>query len=447
MKLFNRMWALCLLLFMLLYVTATCYASVCDQIVYDEANVLGGQATAVEQASAQLREQGADVRIVTTQLNGMATLEQFVAIAHTQCATWQSPNHGVKANMLVIAVSPAKHKMAIFVGPGLRAAFDGQIDRIKRDYMAPSFKGGDWAGGFIAAEQQLGLRLKASLDESNKPVVNQTTNEAAAPTDFHGLWIFLWILGGLAVFGFAAFIISKVKRLKAEEKEAQQNAVATRGRVADLISDLGKQLLPYSNVLETNPGAKYASDILDHVSEQFTKLGGTFAGDPTTDGMSVAYYNSLNTQYSRMEMRLEAAVNALKSPNSDPVNLAPTSSAVAAPSIEDIKSEDEEHQAAVNTHFGTSHDTYHDNSNDLITGVLIGEALGERNEPSRSEPSYSEPSRAFEDVPSSPEPDRSSFGGSSSDFDSGSSSSFDSGSSSSFDSGGGGGFGGDSSSF
>lgn len=444
MKLFNRPLTLVFgLLLTLMYVAPMSHASVCDQGVYDEANVLGGQANAIQQAGSQLRSQGADVHVITTQLSAFATPEQFVQATYQQCAEWQSPNHGVKTNLVVLIASPAKHKMAIFFGSDYNTAFASQVDRIKRDYMGPKFHGGDWAGGFIAAENHLGERLKSTLDESNKPVVNTTVNEASAPTDFHGLWVFLWILGGLTLLGLVFVIISKVRKMKAEEKESQQNAIASRGRVADMITDLGKQLLPYSNVLAKNAGAQYASDILDHVSEQFTKLGGSFSGDPSTDGMSVAYYKSLGTQYDRMEMRLEAAVNAMRAPSSDPVNLSENSSAVPMPSIETVKAEDEDHQTMVNVDYGTSHDTYRGNSNDLATGILIGEAFGG----SHSEPSYSEPSKAFEDVPSSPEPDTSSsFSGSSSDFDSGSSS-FDSGSSSSFDSGGGGGFGGGSSDF
>lgn len=419
------------------------YGQSCDAVVSDNANILGSGLADVQKAGTSLIDQGVDPHFITTSA-ASSSLEQQVASLKTTCSNWQSPNHGVKANILVFMVAPKERKMAIFYGPGYGAALEGQTDRIKRDFMAPRFKGGDWAGGFVAAAQAVNGRIKASLDESNKPVTytNTTTNQA---TDFHGLWVFFWIVGGL-LFGIVVLIVYfAIKRSKDDADKAQQDAIAARGRVVDLLSTVQDSLTEYSDLTIAPLNVRTAASLYDRASAEFSKLAGSIAGDPSEMGLGEATYSSLQETYERLEGKLSRAVNLISS-GGEMVEEPPKKPAATVAPVQPTQPIEPTQPTKV-----VEREVIHDNSNDFATGVILGDMLGSRErEPERVREPEPEPvhhhHHSDDDSSSSSSSSSSDFGGSSSSWSDSSSSWSDSGSSS-FGGDSGGGFGGDSSSF
>lgn len=418
----------------------------CTDTVSDSQHILGDAAD-VQVAATTLVNQGADVHFITTTASG-ATLEQKLTLMKNVCPSWKSPNGGVKANMLVFMVAPKERKMAIFYGPGYAAALEGQTDRIKRDFMGPRFRGGDWNGGLVAGANQVARRIKASLDESNKPVTHETVNQA---TDLHGLWVFLWILGGLASFGLLFWLIYAIKKHKEAIQTAQQNAISARTRMVNLFQDVNDAVKAYSDNTSIRPSnISRAASILDTVSAEVTRLGNSLSADPTSEGMGLGFYRSLESTYVALTNRLLQAkdyINGAVDPEppatSSSVNWAdapaPTESS-SSPSSSPTPAPAPASQTVVVNDSG---------SGDLATGILIGEAMGgDREREPEPEPSHSSSDGDFGDSGSSSSSDSGDFGGSSSSWSDSGSSWSDSGSSD-FGGGGdsGGGFGGDSSSF
>jgi len=430
----------------LLAMAGSIHAQSCEAMLSDGAKVILADVdmTKVQKVATALLDQGADVHFITTSAANI-TLEQRVEQMKQVCPTWKSPNGGVKANMLVFMVAPVERKMAIFYGSGYGAALNGQTDRIKRDFMGPYFKSGDWAGGLAAGGSQVLGRIKATTDESNKPVTYTTNNNEQA-TDFHGLWVFFWIVGGLLFGGLCLWVFKALKDSKEATQKAQQDAIAARSRAVELLNEVSQLLTGASNASE--PRIVKATSLFDVASSNLTTLGNSISGDPTSEGMSKAFYESLESSYTRIVDNLLRARGIIYS--DDPF----TPPKKPSQSVTEVEASTEPivplPAAPATVEKVVVRDT---GSNDLLTGVLIGEAMGgSRRDPDpepEPEPVHHHHSHhASSDDSSSSNSD--SWGGSSSSW-SDSGSSFDSGSSSSFDSSSsgdsGGGFGGGSSDF
>lgn len=395
---------------------------------------------------AKLSAQGADPRFIVTTLDKWPTLEKLVDGMSKECTSWQSPNGGVKANMLVFAVAPKERKMAIFYGPGYASALSSQVDRIKRDFMGPRFKGGDWIGGLAAGANQVEERIKASVDESNKPVTYTTTNQA---TDFSVLW---WALFFVFFVGLGIVIAVILKKIHSNKQQAQQDAIAARSRAVDLLNDISQALSAYPDIVSAPTNIKKAASLFDLASRQLSTVAASISGDPTSEGMDESFYHSLTDIYSKIEQKLLTAKQYIdvgessvtegqtrrRVARSTPTDYPPVASPPFDPPAPPPAPAPVKETVVV-----------HDNSNDFLTGMLINEALHsserERHRDPEPEPEHHHSSshRHYDDNSSSSSSSSSSdWGGSSSSF--GGSSDWGGGSS---DSGSGGGFGGDSSSF
>lgn len=421
------------------------WSAQCTDIVSDTQNILGTGTADVNKAATLLVDQGAEVHLITTSA-ASSSLEEQVVLLKTHCLNWQSPNGGVKANMLVFMVAPKERRMAIFYGPAYAGALDGQTDRIKRDFMGPRFKGGDWAGGLIAGAVQVSSRIKASIDESNKPVTNQTVNEA---TDLHGLWVSFWIVGGVLLGALVLLVYYGLRRRKDDVQKAQQNAIAARSRAVNLIDDVEQGLAVYPDMAKAPPAVLRASAILDVVSRELSRLGNSESGDPTAEGMELSFYDSLYDTYNRLAAKLELAKSYLSNPH-DNVSSSLSSATPEAPEppiVPTSSSSPTPSPAPAQTTVVVKEG----GNNDLLTGVLLGEAIREPEREPEPEPvhhhhHHSDDSSSSSSS-SSDDSSSSSFGGSSSSWSDSGSSWSDSGSSSSFGGDSGGGFGGDSSGF
>jgi uncharacterized membrane protein YgcG len=364
------------------------HAQDCDNVVVDQASALKpGQSQQIADAAQGLISQGADVRVrtvgATTNLD--TNEKQFVAT----CPSWEAPNGSIKSTLVVLMVSPASRKMGIYYGHAFDAALNDHWNRIKQEYMAPHFRTADWAGGFIAAEQQLAARIKASQDEALHPAVSTTVNQA---TDLSGLWSVLkWLvlIGALALAVF--FWVSwQMRRRKAyqQRREARANAINAKARAANLLSSTAKD----------QPG-------MDAALEEFSRLDSTLNADPYDEKLEVSDYNAIAASYLRVCDMVTQKTAEPSSPDQTPAQQPP-------------KRGRKGHRHPVR--YGDSGTVYHDTTTVVPVPIPISEPTWE------PEPSHS----------SSHSDDSDSGGGSSSWGDSGSS---DSGGGGSSDFGGGGG--------
>lgn len=148
----------------------------CAARVIDRASVLEQPDRArIEAASQPLVNEGADVHVVTTELGDAPNLDAAVKGLIGSCPSWQSPEGAPKNTVLILAMAPTARKIGIFYGAGWARALDDHWTRIMADEMNPRFRDHDFAGGFIAAEQHLRLRIQAAEDESQHgtTIVNQ----------------------------------------------------------------------------------------------------------------------------------------------------------------------------------------------------------------------------------------------------------------------------------
>jgi len=293
-------------LFMLLFSAAAMAQGNCDKVVADTADMLGGKIAQVEQAAGPLINQGADVHVVTVQ-SSKGNLDFVENDIEKMCPSWRNPQ-GVRKNNLLALVVSKDRKLGIYYGSSWHNALDNHWNRIKTDYMVPKFRDGDYAGGFIVAEEQLTKRLAAAKDESLKPVVaqNSVVNQA---TDFSGLWRFLTWLLVFGLVGGTVWIIIYATRKRRQDQlavaKAQQTAQLARNLAVQDIGRLEKDI-----EIEEATGGKVnqvAKDRLDMASQSYSRLGNAVTTSPDTDGLAVSDYEVMTEQYTSISRDVNAA--------------------------------------------------------------------------------------------------------------------------------------------
>lgn len=241
----------------------------CNAVVTaDEAHVFT-DSEVVNKAAAALLDSGADVHVISTDYTGpLADVERSVEQA---CPTWRM-NGQRKANLIVFAVSPkGRHKNLFFGGAYAPAFVD--VDTVNTIYSHaanPYYKQGDFVAGTAAAMSDFAAKIAAYHDQQQHPVEQQVTNQA---TDLHGFWIFLyWLLGIGGVCLTIAFLMY-LRRKHTEEArqtaEAQQRAIAAQKRVVQGVRQV---------TLSAN------------VQQQFVDMSNSVSADPTVQGLSAEQY-------------------------------------------------------------------------------------------------------------------------------------------------------------
>jgi uncharacterized membrane protein YgcG len=419
--------------------------NLCSSPVSDGAGVLGNQFSSVQSAANALTNAGADPHIITVPSLTGGTIDATVLNIAKSCPEWQTADHrNVKSNIFVIAVAPGPRKMAFMPGTLYENTFSkAQVNNIRSNVMGPHFAKAEWATGLIEGAKQASERITAANSQANAPVQNNTVNEAPKPTDFHGLWVFLWILGGIGLLVLGYVIYRSIAAAKQARLNAQAKAIAARNSAADLVSSLSSAL---ASADATQSNVKYAQSSFDTYSASYTRLASNFSSDPSDDSLTLEVYQSLESQYQGIADKLRAAQRYLNSPQPSSVNSSPAPS--VAPSAPSAATNGSGYSSS-RKHGKHGHTTTviretvqvpapPVSNNDFTTGLILGEALesnrrrDEDDSPrySRTEPSVSEPvteTPSFSTASSS-----SGFGSSRSDDDDSSSSFSSSSSSSSF---------------
>lgn len=393
----------------------------CDKVVADDAGVMGAGVAGVEQSAQQLINLGVDVRIRT--VLGGALMDQREHQYEISCSSWQSPSGGRKSTLLVLMVAPNEHKMGVYYGSAWHKALDDHWNRIKQESMAPRFHDYDWAGGFIAADNQFAARIKASQSEALTPTTHTTINQEQA-TDFSGLWTFMkWLLGlsFLFLLGYAAYkMMTKSNQQKADEKDAQHWAINEREDAMNRATAAGGPAL-----------------------EAYSRLAGMIKNDPTTDGLTADEYRLIGQAFQRVALPV-SDLGWRKSPM-NPINQAAKPKKQETHKAAPVEEESVPVRETIPVPPTVVRETVVERGNsgvgDFALGALVGSELSHRDQDEERESRYdreeSSSRRDRDDDSSSRSKSDDGDGGSSdwrsSDSDSGGSSDFSSG-----DGGGGG---------
>jgi uncharacterized membrane protein YgcG len=444
----------------------------CNATIVDSANILSPLDVNQIQAAlpALVREQVLP-HVITYNLTGNDTQETFLTRMQHACPSWQNVKGGLKGNIVVFMVSPNRRNIGIFPGPNYQdTSLNSDVRaEIKKTAIGPYFKSGNFGLGFANGIRQVTAKINDVQTAATRPVNHGTTivkNEA--PTDLSGLWKVLGFLLGLAALVGLIILAFKLNAARKAKNLAQLDAISARNTATSLLSRLSDTLREKAAL-----GIKVtaAQSELDNVSADFATLGRNLQTDPTDNSLSQEAYETIAESYKSLIRDLKGISTdgdlATKRKRDKATKAASNSSygSYAAPvaPVSDPEPVSTYREPVYNTPapspaYSTTpaptttvihEDHYYQNnsSNDLLTGVLIGEELSRPSytEPVYCEPAYTpEPTSSYNESCSSFNDDSSryednsstsTFQDDSSNYDSGSSG-FDSGSS--FDSGGGG---------
>jgi len=285
---------------MLASLSASAQVAECTAPVVDRASVLSSADIAqLTTATQQLAHEGADPRVIT--YTGSDTPETVLAKDTQLCSAWKNPSNGVKSNMIVFMVNPGLRKMAIFSGSAYNdtALSVAATSDIKRNFMGPSFRDGQWAQGLLAGLQQSTQRIHgfvSNAGKSNTTVINET------PTDFSGLWLFLKLLLGACLLGLGGFGMVRYFGFRGRRNLAQLNAITAfntlttnLNRLSDYINEqtaLGKKI--------SNIDRAYSL-----IAEEYSSLATSESLNPNEKGLTIEQYESIAARYADMNRTVQ----------------------------------------------------------------------------------------------------------------------------------------------
>jgi uncharacterized membrane protein YgcG len=412
------------------------FAQNCNSVINDETGTLTSSDTsAINSAASRLLDQGIMPHVIFAK--GNAPTAATEARYESACPNWTAKGQRA-ANLLSFVVEPSARLKNVYFGGALTPAFGG-VDAVNNRFSQaanPYFRQGHFGDGLAAAMKDFGAANAAFHDQAQHPVQHETViNNNEKATDLAPVAsVFKWVFGLLfiaALIGLVVFLIRRRNAAKEAAEASQQGAQAA----------MLKATTAFRNADSTLPG--YVE-----VSSQYSELSGQVSYDPNTAGLSAAAYDEMAEAWNDLTRTIRA-LRPTPTYSSDP---APESAPKAA-------------AAAAGAHKHHRHDSYYDSapqpvaapapytppptvvhettvvdrsgSNDLLTGVLIGNALSDREDRREAreerEDRYAREDRYERPSYSDPEPSRSSSGSDSS-WGSSSGSSDDSSSSSGSDS-------------
>lgn len=235
----------------------------CEQVVVDQAGVLGAQTEQVRAAADALVALGAEVRVFTVDQVAGGDLDYFVDDIQQACSGWHSPADPtvMKGDLIVLGVSLGDRKTGLYYGAAWFEVLDSEHLRIQDELINPRFEGGDFAGGLVAGLEEIGrlVELQRHPPMATAVPVVATAVPAAQGGQSDGGSVGLWaaIVGGLGALAAAGVGGGAWARSRAQRRRAQQRAREVKLKVA-------------SRVLELQGGAPFVESEIDNLTQQVT---------------------------------------------------------------------------------------------------------------------------------------------------------------------------------
>lgn len=368
----------------------------CFSPVEDQAHVIGNPSQ-VSDAAESLATAGMTVRVRTfPNLNGVTSLDQYV---HSICSNWRNGAYW-KSTLLLLVYAPNNHgQIGAYFGAANEARFGGgQWQDILRTELVPAihaYKQGDTnalTSGFVK-----------TLTEFKIAYLRPSTggNVTINPPSSHSWIFFLLAIVFLVIIliAIAAWTTSR-SQLQAAQAEAKR----FRQRCIQGISDItDKDAL---TLLETKAQGNESllmklstlKSLGNRALDRFNSVDSVSGADPNARILSVDAYNTNKQMY--MDI-----FNEFITPGShlmadigtgrvDPfirtsfaINPPPVTSAAAAPTYQVAPTYISGAPTVIRERV-----VERDNSGDLVTGMMLGEMMSERREPTVVN-NYVEPER------------------------------------------------------
>lgn len=197
---------------------------ICNVLIIDETSNQVLDTAAIEEASAELENLGADVRIRAFDVAPLGNLDSYRDEQMNSCSSWRSASGDLKDNLLVFAFS-LDRESAIYYGGNFEQSLQSEVDRIRNDHMNAHFRADDFTRGITAAEEESARMIEAHLYPSNE------TSESGGGSDFGpAAIIFAWIFGAIVAFVILCIVIRVLwqwrQRVLARRLEREKAKVA-----------------------------------------------------------------------------------------------------------------------------------------------------------------------------------------------------------------------------
>lgn len=298
----------------------------CDDLVVDEARVLGNKVEEVTAEGKELANLGADVRIRTIKTFGSAgNLDNFVGEMQKNCKSWQAADGGRKNNLIVLIVATTDRKTGLYWGSQWQSALGPHWVGIQTDKMNPRFRDGDFAGGISS-----GLKSVRRLIDLEVHPPSAVQGQAERDP----LWTWIVILLAVAAAGYAVYrLVSSYKAERSRRRAAQQRAQLAKRAAARRIGEWEEKAgsvkealvaaadLPVpEEVLKIKENLRRVQQEYDRAAMSYGNLG-TTAGDPDRPGLTVLEYADMEVAYNDIVKNLQQAETELKEINLQIENL------------------------------------------------------------------------------------------------------------------------------
>lgn len=306
-------------------------ADQCDSRVFDTTGKLT-DVSSVDAAANKLTSAGADVRIRVISIDEVKSagnIDRYVASTAKRCLSWQSPNGGLKNNLIVVVVTPPIQedgKPVTYSGilspeRGTYTSLFPQVPAIRKQ-MSPVLKTGDIGGalkigitaihGVIAqsAAPVAPVRTETRQQAPIAPAVpQQVTVINEKPTDWSGFIAFMKFLFGLGALGGLGYLGYLFWSKKEKARGAQQAARMRHNACTNLVNELNDFLEKSGRILDSFVSAMDASEFnklrltLDGMKARYSTASRAYVGtddqslDPERNGLSEVEYERIERVY------------------------------------------------------------------------------------------------------------------------------------------------------
>lgn len=306
-------------------------ADQCESRVFDTTGKLTG-ISSVDAAANTLTSAGAEVRIRVISIDEVKSagnIDRYVAAMAKRCLSWQSPNGGLKNNLIVVVVTPPIQedgKPVTYSGVlsperGTYASLIPQTAAIRKQ-MSPVLKIGDIGGalrigitaihGVIAqsAAPAAPVRTETRQQAPIAPAApQQVTVINEKPTDWSGFIAFMKFLFGLGALGGLGYLGYLFWSKKEKARGAKQAARMRHNACTNLVNELNDLLEKSGRILDSFVSAMDASEFnklrltLDGMKARYSTASRAYVGtddqslDPERNGLSEVEYERIERVY------------------------------------------------------------------------------------------------------------------------------------------------------
>lgn len=314
-------------------------ADQCESRVFDTTGKLTG-ISSVDAAANTLTSAGAEVRIRVISIDEVKSagnIDRYVAAMAKRCLSWQSPNGGLKNNLIVVVVTPPIQedgKPVTYSGVlsperGTYASLIPQTAAIRKQ-MSPVLKTGDIGGalrigitaihGAIAqsAAPATPVRTETRQQVPMAPAApQQVTVINEKPTDWSGFIAFMKFLFGLGILGGLGYLGYLFWSKKERARGAQQAARMRHNACTDLVNVLNDLLEKSERILDSFTASIDAKEFealrraFDELKARYATASRAYTGtddqslDPERNGLSEIEYSRIEGVYERQLDSLE----------------------------------------------------------------------------------------------------------------------------------------------